>query len=1211
LLQNVVLPPPFCSVILPRAPAVAVNVLWSVVYAALRMGSPSAAKSLLPDSGAVIATVILLWLPAAIVLVMGAAAGLAWLCATQRHDRLQMAARTRESLLESLGHALAANPVRQYRNQLTLLLAALEVSFLRAVFWLACVVACLLAGLGYCLSRALLITLQISAPLPRTALFALIAAWFDGAPLSSLILPSGQANVPMWSPTEQPPARSPLSAVAAPAINSPATITLALCIALQLALMASLLVLARRLQDWWDVDEELAGLPADRDGQPSQSSRRVRGRSAWSARDDADKADEEMRQLEQEALLYAVPLTLEKVNDGLYRRTQADKAGREIGLQIVTNPLHEVASVQQALGRRARLWLPLLPSYLSPRQAGGGLPSGGSAVPAHGGELHPPVASVVSGKVKLFKAPDSTKSAGTASTTSFYRSYIPRLLSPLMHWPGSRQSDDTANRRELSEAMPSPPFPGGTYASGSRSASSQDTRASRGSSAITTHSISSRGTHMDASVAEPPGNLAAALRDHTAEHAAQHVYPLADARPSSERASSSGGAVPLTPGRASIVAGYRVPGASASDSPGRQRPPRRSLLTALRPQPRRGSGTTSVGGGELPAAPETAVGGIVQASLRPGVALPRLDIASPNHESGLRAAATPDTSGAGAPTSSQSSHHTDQQSTGTACSCTSCVRAGGGRPSSCSTCTGSGSYTGSCTCTACLHAPLPQSTSTAVLPEDSISSPRLAQMRALVRAARRAGGTGRTIPHLADGTGAASGPAVVLTNPMRGAQRWQRASLTSTRPPHATLGAMAGSTPPHRDASLSTTGATPSNTLLPGGICSPPPVPASRPVEPRVPLVVGVADGAATPSLGAVTGIESPSGGGRSSPRRAARDGRPMEPATETGLRSPRHLRLLTLGSTLISPLASARAALAGARAPRSRDSRSSNEEAPASRAHGAGMAVDISAAGPAAAVGSASIAAVPDWTSVAASTAVVPPSPVAHGRQPHAPGRGGSVAATGAAASGAVPVSGKALAPTPWIAAAAAAELASAVGVPASVVAAHLAASLAGSGFSPRGGPSHSPLRSSCTHPSGAPSPHTGVSVVGLLPHAGGVDELPAIVTTLKRMKRSLSESALRLPTPLSSGASGTAGCGLVPATDLAGEADYLRGGDGGVTPLPRRARAPCNICFEDPGDAVFMECGHAGICGPCARIIVEGAASGDGGENTVGGSGICPMVS
>jgi hypothetical protein len=58
--------------------------------------------------------------------------------------------------------------------------------------------------------------------------------------------------------------------------------------------------------------------------------------------------------------------TLERVNEGLYRRTAADAAGRALGLQIVMNPLHEIDGVRRAIERRSRLWLPQLPAFASP-----------------------------------------------------------------------------------------------------------------------------------------------------------------------------------------------------------------------------------------------------------------------------------------------------------------------------------------------------------------------------------------------------------------------------------------------------------------------------------------------------------------------------------------------------------------------------------------------------------------------------------------------------------------------------------------------------------------------------------------------------------------------------------------------------------------------------------------------------------------------------
>lgn len=63
-------------------------------------------------------------------------------------------------------------------------------------------------------------------------------------------------------------------------------------------------------------------------------------------------------------------------------------------------------------------------------------------------------------------------------------------------------------------------------------------------------------------------------------------------------------------------------------------------------------------------------------------------------------------------------------------------------------------------------------------------------------------------------------------------------------------------------------------------------------------------------------------------------------------------------------------------------------------------------------------------------------------------------------------------------------------------------------------------------------------------------------------------------------------------------------------VTPRMADAREPCFICFECEGDAVFMECGHGGVCARCARTILCGVTGIDGVEEGHK-EPRCPMVS
>jgi hypothetical protein len=42
--------------------------------------------------------------------------------------------------------------------------------------------------------------------------------------------------------------------------------------------------------------------------------------------------------------------------------------------------------------------------------------------------------------------------------------------------------------------------------------------------------------------------------------------------------------------------------------------------------------------------------------------------------------------------------------------------------------------------------------------------------------------------------------------------------------------------------------------------------------------------------------------------------------------------------------------------------------------------------------------------------------------------------------------------------------------------------------------------------------------------------------------------------------------------------------------TPRRHEPRPPCYICMETAADSVFLECGHGGVCGVCAGIIMRG---------------------
>jgi Zinc finger, C3HC4 type (RING finger) len=184
------------------------------------------------------------------------------------------------------------------------------------------------------------------------------------------------------------------------------------------------------------------------------------------------------------------------------------------------------------------------------------------------------------------------------------------------------------------------------------------------------------------------------------------------------------------------------------------------------------------------------------------------------------------------------------------------------------------------------------------------------------------------------------------------------------------------------------------------------------------------------------------------------------------------------------------------------------------------------------------------------------------------------------------------------WISAAARAEACAAVGVPQSLVQAHAEA---------RAQAKQRPAR---------PATASIISAKGTAPSAPEAG-VPAIVTTLRRVQRSYSASSaagmLQLLPRLDTGKAATAATEAKEG-DSTGDTTTTARGIGNTTPIARLTRPPCAICFDDPACAVFLECGHAGCCPACAKIIVEGSyrttASPDGDTtSSIGGTGLCPL--
>lgn len=221
-----------------------------------------------------------------------------------------------------------------------------------------------------------------------------------------------------------------------------------------------------------------------------------------------------------------------------------------------------------------------------------------------------------------------------------------------------------------------------------------------------------------------------------------------------------------------------------------------------------------------------------------------------------------------------------------------------------------------------------------------------------------------------------------------------------------------------------------------------------------------------------------------------------------------------------------------------------------------------------------------------------------------------GALPAADSLASASVSASSLTLSPThgtksSWVHAAARAEAAEAVGVPSSLIHAHAEARLM----------MQHAARNATAEAIGVREKKRPVAVSAPRTPLPAPVSIPAMVTTLRRVHRSYSETARTLRPPMLDTANAVAASSSRPgASPLAGGTGIGSGGGGDRTPLNRLSRPCCNICFDEPADAVLLECGHAGLCCECAKIIVEGSfrSSGDDATTTaavVGGSGLCPM--
>jgi len=113
-----------------------------------------------------------------------------------------------------------------------------------------------------------------------------------------------------------------------------ATIMLACWCGIQLSGMTGLILIARALQSSWDAE--------DAEDNTSDSTSTSQSAAAAAAR----------RSVLMGAA--AAPTSVQRCSEGLYKRTEEDARARSLGLHLVTNPLHYLRDVREAVARRTR-----------------------------------------------------------------------------------------------------------------------------------------------------------------------------------------------------------------------------------------------------------------------------------------------------------------------------------------------------------------------------------------------------------------------------------------------------------------------------------------------------------------------------------------------------------------------------------------------------------------------------------------------------------------------------------------------------------------------------------------------------------------------------------------------------------------------------------------------------------------------------------------
>ena len=201
-------------------------------------------------------------------------------------------------------------------------------------------------------------------------------------------------------------------------INSPSTIVLCWWLGWHIVAMASLVLLARALQCAWDADDALAHSAIV--GTRSQALALAAAGEAYAAGTGT-----------------CVPLTLERIADGVYKRTTEDAAGRRLGLQLLSNPLHDLLNARRAWSREQARVSGTTPQISTSTGARSLLLAAGSSS-ARGTTRAPSVVDALMAHSPQANSPSNSSSNGGATSSLILRSVTPSASAETM--PGSMDS---------------------------------------------------------------------------------------------------------------------------------------------------------------------------------------------------------------------------------------------------------------------------------------------------------------------------------------------------------------------------------------------------------------------------------------------------------------------------------------------------------------------------------------------------------------------------------------------------------------------------------------------------------------------------------------------------------------------------------------------------------------------------------------------------